>query len=58
MSGVSPAVSVVAATEDDRSFLFDTYSTVMRPYVEWAWGWGEAFHRDGFWRAHRLEASD
>ncbi len=51
---MSPSVSLVAATDDDRSFIFDTYSSVMRPYVEWAWGWDEAFQRNGFWKAHRI----
>jgi hypothetical protein len=41
--------AVRQAEEDDKAFLPDTYATVMRPYVEWAWGWDEAFQRAGFW---------
>jgi len=43
------------AEEDDKAFLLDTYATVMRPYVEWAWGWDEAFQRAGFWKALRID---
>ncbi|MCC7253073.1 GNAT family N-acetyltransferase [Hyphomicrobium sp.] len=48
-------VAVRQASDDDRSFIFDTYATVMRPYVEWAWGWDEEFQAGGFWKAHRIE---
>jgi len=43
------------ATEDDRSFLFETYKTTLKRYVDWAWGWDENFQRNGFWKHFPLE---
>jgi GNAT superfamily N-acetyltransferase len=43
------------ATEDEREFIFDIYKATLRPYVEWAWGWDEAFQRDGFWKHHPID---
>jgi GNAT superfamily N-acetyltransferase len=47
-------VAIRQAEEGDKAFLLDTYATVMRPYVEWAWGWDEKFQRSGFWSALRV----
>jgi len=47
-------VTVRQAEDGDRAFLLDTYLAVMRPYVEWAWGWDEGFQRVGFWRSLRV----
>jgi len=41
--------SLLPAVEDDMEFIFETFKTTMRDYVAWAWGWDEAFQRNGFW---------
>jgi GNAT superfamily N-acetyltransferase len=43
------------ANEDEREFIFDIYAATLRPYIEWAWGWNEAFQRDGFWKHHPID---
>ena len=43
------------AGEDDTGFVFATYEATLRPYVEWAWGWDDAFQQTGFWKHHPLE---
>ena len=48
-------VEVRQAEEADGPFLLDTYLAVMRPYVEWAWGWDEEFQRAGFSKSLRIE---
>lgn len=40
---------------EDQDFIFDTYKANLQPYVEWAWGWNEAFQRNGFWTHHPIE---
>ena len=42
------SVDLRAATDKDQEFLYESYKTTLKPYVEWAWGWDEAFQRDSF----------
>lgn len=42
------------ACDQDQDFVFSTYESALRPYVEWAWGWDDAFQRSGFWSHHPL----
>lgn len=49
------AIQLTRPTPDDREFIFATYKATLRPYVEWAWGWDEAFQLVGFWKHHPLE---
>ncbi|PZP90589.1 MAG: hypothetical protein DI587_38230 [Variovorax paradoxus] len=44
-----------AATTEDREFIFASYKTTLRQYVQWAWGWDEEFQLSGFWKHHPLE---
>ena len=44
-----------SATEDDKDLLFETFKRSMREYIEWAWGWDEAFQRQGFWNSFAVE---
>jgi GNAT superfamily N-acetyltransferase len=39
--------SLRRATEQDKDFIFQAFKLSMRTYVEWAWGWDEAFQRNG-----------
>lgn len=43
-----------SAQTTDQDWLFDTYQATLKPYVEWAWGWQEAFQREGFAKHHPL----
>jgi GNAT superfamily N-acetyltransferase len=43
-----------SALASDQDWLFDTYKSTLKPYVEWAWGWDEAFQREGFLKHHPL----
>jgi ribosomal protein S18 acetylase RimI-like enzyme len=43
-----------AATVEDSEFIFASYKTTLRQYVEWAWGWDEDFQSSGFWKHHPL----
>lgn len=38
-----------SATEDDKSFIFESYKLSMGSYIEWAWGWNEKTQHNGFW---------
>lgn len=49
------AIQLTRPTPDDQEFVFATYKATLRPYVEWAWGWDEAFQRAGFWKHHPLD---
>jgi GNAT superfamily N-acetyltransferase len=42
------SVDLRTATNEDQDFLFESYKVTLKPYVEWAWGWEEAFQRDSF----------
>ena len=49
------ACTLRPALEGDKAFIFESYKATLQPYVEWAWGWDEAFQRNGFWQYHPLE---
>ena len=42
------SVDLRSATDKDQAFLFESYKVTLKPYVEWAWGWDEAFQRESF----------
>lgn len=44
-----------AAAEGDAVFLFEAYEATLRPYVEWAWGWDDAFQKQGFKTHHPIQ---
>lgn len=48
------AIRLRCTTPDDKDFVFASYKATLRPYVEWAWGWDEAFQLAGFWKHHPL----
>ena len=43
------AITLSAATEQEKDFIFEAYKLAMRNYVEWAWGWDDAFQYVGLW---------
>jgi GNAT superfamily N-acetyltransferase len=49
------ACTLRPALEGDKAFIFEAYKATLQPYVEWAWGWNEAFQRNGFWQHHPLD---
>ncbi len=54
MGAMDTAYTLRPASAKDRDFVFLTYKIALRRYVEWAWGWDEAFQRAGFWRHHPI----
>lgn len=44
------AFALLAASDGDADFIFDSFVVSMRRYVEWAWGWNDEFQQQGFWK--------
>ena len=45
----SDIITTRPASEEDREFIFATYKSTMKGYVDWAWGWDEDRQQAGFW---------
>lgn len=53
-----PLFSVRRAASQDLGRMFECYRHTMRQHVNVAWGWDDAFQREGFERAVALATSD